>query len=145
MKKSIMSFAVAIAAAAALMACGGQAQAAPTSVNNATGTVVYGTDALISVEKDTSSGNNRVKARYAGGVQYVEDDRGWSRYAALRAGMNKVVDAPVSTTGLAYDVTKTNGITCQSGGTSVFGIPNSPSDYLADGCQFFNAAKGASN
>ena len=87
---------VALASSVAITACGGgnYAHAAPVSVANSSGTIMFGTEKIISLEKDTASGN-RVKARYssAGGTMYVADDAAWSRYAKLRSGLSVPVDA----------------------------------------------------
>lgn len=133
------------ATAFALAACGGQAFAGtPTSVTNSAGTTVYGTEQALSVEKDTSAGYNRVKVKYGSGFQYVGDDGAWSRYAALKAGLTKAVDAPTSVTGLAYDVAKSNGVYCQSG-SSLIAWPNvGMAETIADSCSFFNAVKAVS-
>lgn len=108
----------------------------PTAVKNATGNIVYGTEQLLSIEKDTSAGN-RVKARYASGVQYVADDAAWSVFAKLQAGLVKPVAA---STGVVYDISKSNGIYC-SGSNSVVAFPNvGQPDYIADNCAFHQAA-----
>lgn len=138
MRKSFNTFAIMAAAAFALAACGGQAHAAPTAVVNANGTAVYGTEQAVSIEKDTSAGYNRTKVKYSSGVQYVNDDAAWSKFAKLQAGLSIPVAASPS---LVYDIAKTNGITCANG-NSVIAWPNiGLADSLADGCAFFNAAK----
>lgn len=115
----------------------------PAAVNNATGTAVYGTEQALSIEKEAVT--NRVKVRYSSGIQYVADDAAWSRYAALKAGMSKPVDAPASSTGLSYDIAKVNGISCMSGSSTVTWPNVGQPDTIADSCAFFTAAKAAAN
>lgn len=126
---------------AALAACGlGTSHAGtPTSVVNATGTVVYGTEAVLSIEKDTTSGN-RVKVKYPTGYQYADDDAAWSRYALFTRGLYKPVLVPNSTVGLALDTAKVIYINCSVGGSYVVWI-NAPSETIPDNCAFANAAK----
>ena len=127
--------------AVAVLAIAASAQAAPAVVNS-TGNVVYGTAQVLSIEKDSSAGFNRVKVKYASGYQFVNDDASWSRYAKIAANLKAPVAASATMT---YDIAQSNGITCQAG-ASVIAWPNvGMADSLNDGCAFFNAAKAASN
>lgn len=141
MKK--VAFAI-IATLGVLTACGGAFAGTPTAVSNVTGTVVYGTEQALSVEKDTSSGN-RAKVRYSSGFQYVTDDAAWSRHAKIVSGFVLPVVVPGSQSGLTYDISKSNGIYCTGGGTqSQIAWPNvGMADTLSDACGLFNAAKAA--
>jgi len=131
---------IATAIAASVFAIAAHA-GTPTAVTNSTGTAVFGTDQALSVEKDTSSGVNRVKVKYSSGYQYVNDDASWARYAKIVASFALPVAA---TPTLIYDIAKVNTIACQ-GGQSLVAWPNvGMAETLADGCAFFNAAKGAS-
>lgn len=135
--------ALAVLCVFALTACGG-AQAADF-VANAPGTVVYGAGTLLSVEKNSDSGN-RVAARYSSGIQYVADDGAWSKYGALVAAMGaKAVAVPGSATGKVVNISASNGVYCQNS-NSVVAWPNvNVPDTIADGCQTWQAAKAAAN
>lgn len=136
MRKTIMSLCF-LALSSAAMA------GSPTSVNNSTGNTTYGTEQALAVQKDTAAGYNRTAVKYSSGYQYVNDDAAWSRYAALKAGLSKPVDAPNSTVGLSYDAAK--AIVGCSNGSSYASWPNvGQPDYIADNCAFANAVKAAS-
>jgi hypothetical protein len=129
-------------AAALAIASIGAFAGTPTTVTNESGNVVYGTAQALSVEKDTSAGFNRVKVKYSSGFQFVADDASWARYAKIVVSFGMPVAA---TPTLIYDTTKSNGISCQ-GGQSTIAWPNvGMAESLNDGCAFFNAAKGSSN
>jgi hypothetical protein len=141
MKNLFKGFFAALAATLALAANAGT----PTAVVNATGTAVGGTDSIVSIRKDTTSGN-RVAARYMGGATgYIADDAGWNKYAKLKSGLGVAVDAPGATDGLSYDITKARDITCSGGTSSISWSTIGMPDTLADSCGFFNAAKAAAN
>lgn len=123
--------------AATMLACAfGSAQAGtPTVIKNSTGTAAYGTESLMSVEKDTSEGN-RVRLRYAGsgGIHFVTDDAAWSVHAKFVASMAKPLAAPASTSGLVYDIARISGVNCQYNMTVISWPDFGQSDYLSDNC-----------
>jgi hypothetical protein len=125
----------------AVMALAAFSTWAADSVVNATGTVVYGAKAVLSIDKDTSSGN-RVAVKYSSGVQYVIDDASWTKYGKFAAilGTNGV-QAPG--TNLIVNVSASNGVYCQNS-QSLIAWPLGQMDTLSDGCAFWQAAKAVS-
>lgn len=127
-----------IAAAMSLSAQAGT----PIAVVSATGTAVYGTGPVLSVEKDTNSGN-RVKVKFANGFQYVADDAAWSKLAKITSGLAVPV-AVGNADGTVYDISK-SVVTCQAGSTWVSWTSVAQADILADGCAYFSAVKAAAS
>lgn len=137
---------------AGLAACGAGNNAKAATLDaytNAPGTVVYGIADAYAIDKDTNSGN-RVAIKYIGGVQYATDDVNWTLY-------NKITTASgfaskfvrVGTTARYMNVSKSNGVLCQSSGSYIaFPVPPSGpfmDETYNDGCQFWQAVKAVAN
>jgi hypothetical protein len=142
MKKVFSMFARIVCFAVLAAGVGHAFAGTANSVKNAPGTIAYGTDQLISVEKDVTT--TRVKARYSSGIQYVQDNASWTTYAKLVAGFKVAVAAPTSTTGMVYDISQTNGVYCQNSQTIVAWPNTGGADYVADNCALHTAVMQAS-
>lgn len=134
LKKAMLSAAMAVCALA---------QAAPASVVNAPGTIVYGYADVLTVEKNMDSGNRTV-LQYGPNVQYAIDDNSWTVYNKVITGLGSKL-VRVGTTDKYINVEKSNGIYCQAGGSAINFPGVSQALVIPDGCQFWQAAKAVSN
>jgi hypothetical protein len=127
---------------AVLAACGGgNAVAAEAVKSTASPSVITGEAIIVSVEKDTSSGNRALIRKTNGAQAYVNDDGMWTRYTEIVSSMggNAVAATSAGRPGLVYNLSKVE-VSC-SGSTSVvsFAAPVS-NEMLSDGCAFWSAA-----
>jgi len=116
----------------------------PQSVVNATGTIVYGTEAIQMVKKE--AGGTRTMIRYSGGWQYLPDDAAWSKYAKIVATLgDRALSVDGDPNGLVIVVAQANGIYCLTNQSVVSISGYNQPEYLADGCGFWAKAKANAN
>lgn len=129
-------FFAAVAAIAMLAGCGGAMAGTPIVVKDANGNKPFGTDQIIKMEKDTTSGYRVKLMLRGGGTDFVIDNANWTIHAKLLSGLY----APVTSGAITYDAAKAK-FDCLGTQSSVYAATVIPTDYITDNCALTNAVK----